>query len=168
MSLLTTDTRVLLYHKVHEPDAQEYDLKAFWQHITSKEFFTEEEWVFPSERLPSSHRDAAPRRAGFKVSTLNPMQQLQILFICEITRKDSSPDSVEAQVQEACEACVKETGKNVWAMAAIGTKAKLFCYTTKNEFTPLTAEYIDADQPEAQKIRDAFARMKLSATSTRP
>jgi len=160
MSLLTTDARIVLYNKVHEPDTQEYNLKAFWYHIINKEFFAGEEWVFSTEIPPSSHRDSALRRVGFHVSTLKPSQKLQIIFICELKRKGSSPDSVEAQVQDACEACVKDTGNDVWAMAAIGTKAKLFQYTTKNEFKSLTTEYIDASKPQAQEIRDIFARMK--------
>ena len=53
-------------------------------------------------------------------------------------------------------------------MAAIGTTAKLFRYTPGNELTSLTAEYIDANWPQAQEIRDVFATMKSWTVTGKP
>jgi hypothetical protein len=162
MSFVTTPIRQVLYDNVHQPNAHEHHTKAFWHHILTKDLFPEEHFAVLTESTPSSHLDDALRRVDLLVSTFNPQQKLRIIFINEMKRKGGSADSVEAQVQEACEACVKETKEDVWAMTVIGTTAKMWQYTSGKTFYALTSVYIDAKSPSAQLIRDIVVNMKAS------
>jgi hypothetical protein len=162
MSFVTTPIRTTLYNNVQASNAHEHHTKAFWQHIFAKDLFTEEEYAVSTERTPSSHPNDALRRVDLVVSTYTPQQTLRIIFINEMKKKGGSADAVEAQVQEACQACVRETKEDVWAMTAIGTTAKMWQYTPGNIFYALTADYVDAASQGAQTIRDIVANLKAS------
>jgi len=120
-------------------------------YILGKEFFYEEIYAVTTETVPSSHPDQSLRRVDIKVSAFHPVRRvLRIILLCEVKRAGGSQDAVEAQLQQACEACARDSGDDVWGMAAVGTAAKIFHQTTTNAFWPVTTGYLDVGTPQAQ------------------
>ncbi|KAF9695040.1 hypothetical protein EKO04_006700 [Ascochyta lentis] len=128
------------------------------------EYFTSKDIVVATESPPTPLASDAFRRVDFHVSIFNRFQKLQIVAICEIKRSRGAIDDVEAQLQEACEACVKHTKEDVWGIAIIGTKAQVFQYTAKNRFFTITAGYIEANSPQASALDTAFRNINNAIT----
>ncbi|KAI0571338.1 hypothetical protein TUN199_10423 [Pyrenophora tritici-repentis] len=160
MTLLTTPTLIQLYNNILQLNAHEHHSKTFWTHLLRTQFFPEEDFVIATESPPTPLPDDSLRRVDFHISIFNRTQKLQIIAICEIKKATGSIDEVEAQLQQACQACVTYTKADVWGIAVVGTKAQILHYTMQNSFYPLTNGYVDANSSEANTLRNTLLSIK--------
>ncbi|KAI1680255.1 hypothetical protein KJE20_10895 [Pyrenophora tritici-repentis] len=160
MSLLTTPTLVQLYNNILQPNAHEHHSKTFWTHLLRTKFFPEDDFVIATESPPTPLPQDSLRRVDFHISIFNRLQKLQIIAICEIKKATGSIDEVEAQLQQACQACVTYTKEDVWGIAVRGTKAEILQYTANNRYFSLTDGYMDANLPQANKLHDVLLSIK--------
>ncbi|KAF1357803.1 hypothetical protein EJ07DRAFT_180861 [Lizonia empirigonia] len=165
MSLLTTPTLIQLYNNILQPNAHEHHSKTFWTHLLRTQFFPEDDFVIATESPPTPLSQDSLRRVDFHISIFNRLQKLQIIAICEIKKATGSIDEVEAQLQQACEACVKYTKEDVWGIAVRGTKAQILCYEVQNRYYPLTKGYIDSNSSEASSLCNTLLSIKSTIKS---
>ncbi|KAF3031411.1 hypothetical protein E8E12_001481 [Didymella heteroderae] len=166
MSLLTTPQLVALYNNILKAGAHEYNSKTFWSHLIRTGFIKSEDVIYASEIPPTPLSADKFRRVDFGFYTLNRHLELQVVALGEIKRATGSIDEVEAQLQEACQACVMYTKEDVWGIAMKGTMAQVFQHTyATNQFFSITGDkYIDANSPNAGILANAFTTLATSIT----
>jgi hypothetical protein len=151
MSLVTTPTLRVLYNLANTIGAKEHASTTFWNHWLNKIIFPEEHFVVAPERPPSNDNEDGNRRVDFIVGFAD-VSQLRFIYIFEGKKAKGGITAAESQVQEASAACCRRGG-SVWSMTAVGTKARIWKYTTVpvSSLGSVTA-YIDADSPQASQL----------------
>lgn len=174
MSLLTNPVITAYYNAVglnHENAAV-----AFWT-VVVKGLFPEEPYAFVPQ-MPASANDPLRRVDGQLQYVEAGTFRIMVLFFYEAKRASQSPTEMTAVEGQAFEACGSFLNANrqlthIYAVTTIGTEARLWKCLPDRTFQSLTVDssqrappqgtrsaYIDANSPDAYKLRNGFLHMK--------
>lgn len=171
MSLVADRTLLALWSAAQTAVNLEWPSRTFWNQLLSKYFFTGKKYVVTSEEPPSSTSER--RRIDIVVKYVEMNESIRVLCFVESTRSSASfglVDEFEHQVFNACVSYLSQRNlRFVYAMTAIGTRARLWIYRPPNDHLdplfgntdlPAIEEYVEANSIEAENLTIGFNKMK--------
>lgn len=157
--------------------------RTFWNHVLSKEFFTEYKYLLSCSFTPVSEGlwrlMGGVNRQNFAIKSIGEAGSAadsdSIICVVESAAPNDEPQSVEKFVLDACGEYLRDYDLSwVYAMTTIGTSVKLWkCHALgghqlrlENLLRP--PHYINADSDEMIWVAEWFARMKRELPERRP